>query len=250
MRGVMTRIACGSSVRVRRGDVVLSCGVGNHVGTPGLPGGAEGIRTDGHRGRGEISSWIAAWGFARPLKAALGGGLPFRLAASRYRGRGKDLRRHRSLRSRRRKEPKASAKNTGIPRRRHPEELPIDPLENTIRRLRSSAGMRKYRPFLCSQAMAQLDPNEQISVRRKAERAERLAASYRRLRTRSHGPTPGSLTAPAPWRSQASPASAKSLRARARGQRVLRRDGRLNDRAWQAQAMRAARRFGHPGVSR
>jgi hypothetical protein len=24
---------------------------------------------------GEISSWIAAWGFARPFKAALGGGL-------------------------------------------------------------------------------------------------------------------------------------------------------------------------------
>src|SRR3984957_3026395 len=44
-------------------------------------------------------------GFARPLKAALGGGLAFRLAASRYRGRGNDLRRHLSLRSRRRKEP-------------------------------------------------------------------------------------------------------------------------------------------------
>ena len=34
-----------------------------------------------------------------------------------------------------------------------------------------------------------------------------------------------------PWRSRASPASAKSLRARARGQRVLRRDGRSIDRA-------------------
>src|SRR5277367_6333162 len=98
--------------------------------------------------------------------------------------------------------------------------------------------------------MAQLDPNEQISVRRKAERAERLAASYRRLRTRSHAPTPESLTAPAPWRSQASPASAKSLRARARGRRGLRRDGRLNDGAWRAQATRAARRFGRPLVSR
>jgi hypothetical protein len=64
-------------------------GLGNHVDLRGLLGGAEGIRTDGHRGRGEISSWIAAWGFAGPLKAALGGGLPFRLAASRYRGRGK-----------------------------------------------------------------------------------------------------------------------------------------------------------------
>jgi hypothetical protein len=31
--------------------------------------------------------------------------------------------------------------DTGIPRRRHPQELPIDPLEDTIRRLRSSARM-------------------------------------------------------------------------------------------------------------
>jgi len=44
---------------------VLSCGVGNHVDLRRLPGGAEGIRTGGHRGRGEISSWIAAWVFAR-----------------------------------------------------------------------------------------------------------------------------------------------------------------------------------------
>jgi hypothetical protein len=68
---------------------------------PWMSGGAEGIRTDGHRGRGEISSWIAAWGFARPLKAALGGGLVFRSAASRFR------REHRH------------------PERRHPEELPL-----------------------------------------------------------------------------------------------------------------------------
>jgi hypothetical protein len=122
-------------------NIVLFCGLRKRVATHGLPGGAEGIRTDGHRGRGEISSWIAA------LKAALGGGPAFRRAASRYRGRRKDLRRHLSLRSRRRKEPKASAENTGIARRRHPEELPIDPLENTIPRLRSSAGMRKHRSF-------------------------------------------------------------------------------------------------------
>ena len=31
------------------GNVVLSCAVGNHVDLRGLPGGAEGIRTDGHR---------------------------------------------------------------------------------------------------------------------------------------------------------------------------------------------------------
>jgi hypothetical protein len=37
---------------------VLSCGIGNHSGSRRLPGGAEGIRTGGHRGRGEISSWI------------------------------------------------------------------------------------------------------------------------------------------------------------------------------------------------
>jgi len=29
---------------------VLFCGGGNHARTPGLPGGAEGIQTDGHRG--------------------------------------------------------------------------------------------------------------------------------------------------------------------------------------------------------
>src|SRR5271157_1596527 len=33
-----------------RGNVVLFCGGGNHARTPGLPGGAEGIQTDGHRG--------------------------------------------------------------------------------------------------------------------------------------------------------------------------------------------------------
>jgi hypothetical protein len=49
---------------------VLFCELGNHVDLRGLPGGAEGIRTGGHRGRGEISSWIAAWVFARPLTAA------------------------------------------------------------------------------------------------------------------------------------------------------------------------------------
>jgi hypothetical protein len=38
-------------------NVVLFCERGNHVDLRGLPGGAEGIRTDGHRGRGEISSY-------------------------------------------------------------------------------------------------------------------------------------------------------------------------------------------------
>jgi len=36
---------------------VLSCRVGNHVDLRRLPGGAEGIRTDGHRGRSEIDSY-------------------------------------------------------------------------------------------------------------------------------------------------------------------------------------------------
>jgi hypothetical protein len=97
------------------GNVVLFCGGGNHVDLRGLPGGAEGIRTDGHRGRGEISSWIAAWGFARPLKATLGGGLVFRSAASRFR------REHRH--------PEAST----------PRRAPLDPLENTSRKYRSFA---------------------------------------------------------------------------------------------------------------
>jgi hypothetical protein len=64
------------------------------------------------------------------------------------------------------------------------------------------------------------------------------------------GPTPAPRAAPAPRRSQASPASAKSLRARARGQRGLRRDGRSIDKAWRALATRAARRFGRPVASR
>jgi hypothetical protein len=44
-------------------------GIFHSAGLPGLPGGAEGIRTDGHRGRGEISSWIAAWGICPPAQA-------------------------------------------------------------------------------------------------------------------------------------------------------------------------------------
>jgi hypothetical protein len=39
-------------------NVVLSLGVGNHVDLRRLPGGAEGIRNDGHRGRWEISRLI------------------------------------------------------------------------------------------------------------------------------------------------------------------------------------------------
>jgi hypothetical protein len=39
------------------GNTVLFCDGGNHVDLRGLLGGAEGIRTDGHRGRGEISSY-------------------------------------------------------------------------------------------------------------------------------------------------------------------------------------------------
>ena len=39
------------------GNVALFLTLGNHVGLRGLPGGAEGIRTDGHRGRSEISSY-------------------------------------------------------------------------------------------------------------------------------------------------------------------------------------------------
>ena len=37
-----------------RGNVLPFCGGGNHLDSRGLPGGAEGIRTDGHRERGEI----------------------------------------------------------------------------------------------------------------------------------------------------------------------------------------------------
>jgi hypothetical protein len=100
------------------GNVVLSCRVGNHVGLRGLPGGAEGIRTDGHRGCGEISSWLAACGIRSPAQGRLGGVFAFRLAASRYPGKRKDLRCHISLRSRRRKETKVSTENTST----HPSQ--------------------------------------------------------------------------------------------------------------------------------
>jgi hypothetical protein len=39
------------------GSLRCSCSVGTHVDSCGLPGGAEGIRTDGHRERSEISSY-------------------------------------------------------------------------------------------------------------------------------------------------------------------------------------------------
>jgi hypothetical protein len=44
------RLGRPTAASASRRNVVLSCGVGNHVGLRGLPGGAEGIRTDGHRG--------------------------------------------------------------------------------------------------------------------------------------------------------------------------------------------------------
>ena len=50
------RLSRPTDTAASRGNVVLSCGGGNHAGTCRLRGGAEGIRTDGHRGRGEISS--------------------------------------------------------------------------------------------------------------------------------------------------------------------------------------------------
>jgi hypothetical protein len=43
---------------------------GTQGGSPGLLGGAEGIRTDGHRGRGEISSYLCLRVNARTLFAA------------------------------------------------------------------------------------------------------------------------------------------------------------------------------------
>jgi hypothetical protein len=48
------------------GNVVLTCGVGNHLGLRGLPGGAEGIRTSDLPGAGTRSpDGGAASGFAR-----------------------------------------------------------------------------------------------------------------------------------------------------------------------------------------
>src|ERR1700733_11365462 len=89
-----------------------------------------------------------------------------------------------------------------------------------------------------------------IAIRRWTRESPAFQMVAQRKDSARSGPTPAPRAAPAPWRSQASPASAKSLRARARGQRGLRRDGRSIGRAWRALATRAARRFGHPGVSR
>jgi hypothetical protein len=122
----------------RRGNVVVSCAVGNHVDLRGLPG-----RTDGHRGavRSRVGSPLGdSLARTRPPSAEQ---VAFRRAASRYREEERTF--VVTSASRRRKEPKASAENTGRPR--HPEELPIDQLENTLLRLRSSAGTRKLRSF-------------------------------------------------------------------------------------------------------
>jgi len=48
-KGAKSTIETGSP-HAGYGDVVLFCGLGNHVDLRGLRGGAEGIRTDGHRG--------------------------------------------------------------------------------------------------------------------------------------------------------------------------------------------------------
>ena len=52
-RQELPRVIAGPPVRpvlgeASYGNVALSCAVGNHVDLRGLPGGAEGIRTDGH----------------------------------------------------------------------------------------------------------------------------------------------------------------------------------------------------------
>ena len=47
------------------GNVVLSCGVGNHVGLRRLPGGAEGIRTSDLRSQAPTASRFSLYGFMR-----------------------------------------------------------------------------------------------------------------------------------------------------------------------------------------
>ena len=100
---------------------------------------------------------------------------------------------------------------------------------------------------VCSATTA-LDPKRKFQVyericgtRRKADLADRLAASYRRVRTRSRRPTPESLTAPVPPRSPAFPALVRSLRAGVPGPHGRRRSGRRIGRAWLAKARRAVR---------
>jgi hypothetical protein len=45
------RLGRPTEAAASRGNVVLFCGGGNHFVSRGLPGGAEGIQTDGHRGQ-------------------------------------------------------------------------------------------------------------------------------------------------------------------------------------------------------
>jgi hypothetical protein len=51
------RLGRPTAAAASRGNVVLFCGLGNHVDLRGVLGGAEGIRTDDHRERSEISSY-------------------------------------------------------------------------------------------------------------------------------------------------------------------------------------------------
>ena len=50
MEPLLVRRPATSCVATSRGNVMLFCGLGNHVDLRGLRGGAEGNRTDGHRG--------------------------------------------------------------------------------------------------------------------------------------------------------------------------------------------------------
>ena len=69
-----------------RGNVVLFCGGGNHARTRGLPGEAEGIRTDGHRGHSEISSYSSVRPSMRSLIAARAFSIAINALASCRRG--------------------------------------------------------------------------------------------------------------------------------------------------------------------
>jgi hypothetical protein len=135
------RLSRPTDAAASRGNVVLFYGGGNHSGLRRLPGGAEGIQTDDHRGRGEISSG-SPLGVRPPAPGRLGGGFAFRRPASRYREE-EGPSSSPQLTIRRRKEPKASrARKTGIP-----VSTPRIAPENTIPQPGASAGMRKERSF-------------------------------------------------------------------------------------------------------
>jgi hypothetical protein len=82
------RLSRPTDAAASRGNVVIFCGGGNHVGLRGLRGGAEGIRTDGHRAGAVRSRAIPPFaGQCRKRTDRAGIGSPSAAGRSRPRNR-------------------------------------------------------------------------------------------------------------------------------------------------------------------